>query len=85
MALAVRVDGQLVFNTITLRMNAALAGLGLAYLPEDQGAGSPCRSPLGSGAGRLVSAVFRLSPLLPEPPPATPAFAVLAAALRYRG
>src|SRR5437879_13839992 len=35
-ALRVRVDGQLVFNTITLRMNAVLAGLGLAYLPEDQ-------------------------------------------------
>ena len=34
--LRVRVDGQLLFNTITLRMNAVLARLGLAYLPEDQ-------------------------------------------------
>ena len=33
--LKVRVDGQLVFNNIALRLNAALAGLGLAYLPED--------------------------------------------------
>ena len=33
-SLAVQVDGQLVF--ITRRMNAALAGLGLAYVPEDQ-------------------------------------------------
>ena len=32
----VRVDGQLVFNNIALRLRAALAGLGLAYLPEDQ-------------------------------------------------
>jgi DNA-binding transcriptional LysR family regulator len=32
----VRVDGQLVLNNIALRLNAALAGLGLAYLPEDQ-------------------------------------------------
>ena len=31
-----RVEGQLVFNNIALRMNAALAGLGLAYLPEDR-------------------------------------------------
>jgi DNA-binding transcriptional LysR family regulator len=33
--LRVRVDGQLVFNTIKQRLDAALAGLGLAYLPED--------------------------------------------------
>jgi DNA-binding transcriptional LysR family regulator len=33
--LKVRVDGQLVFNTITQRLDAALAGLGLAYMPED--------------------------------------------------
>jgi DNA-binding transcriptional LysR family regulator len=31
----VRVEGQLIFNNITLRLNAALAGFGLAYLPED--------------------------------------------------
>lgn len=34
--LRVRVEGQLVFNTLSLRREAALAGLGLAYLPEDQ-------------------------------------------------
>lgn len=34
--LKVRVDGQLVFNNITMRLDAALGGLGLAYLPEDQ-------------------------------------------------
>ncbi|MHC2666845.1 LysR family transcriptional regulator [Bradyrhizobium diazoefficiens] len=32
--LKVRVDGQLVFNTTTQMLQAALAGLGLAYLPE---------------------------------------------------
>jgi DNA-binding transcriptional LysR family regulator len=32
----VRVEGQLVFNNAALRKNAALDGLGLAYLPEDQ-------------------------------------------------
>src|SRR5215217_3081866 len=35
-ALNIRVDGQLVFNNIALRLDAALSGLGLAYLPEDQ-------------------------------------------------
>lgn len=33
--LRVRVEGQLVFNTVALRLNAALAGMGLAYLPEE--------------------------------------------------
>ncbi len=33
--LKVRVDGQLVFNTLRQRLDAALQGLGLAYMPED--------------------------------------------------
>lgn len=33
--LKVRPGGQLAFNTITLQLDSALAGLGLAYLPED--------------------------------------------------
>jgi len=33
--LKVRVDGQLVFNSLRQRVDAALAGLGLAYMPED--------------------------------------------------
>jgi hypothetical protein len=33
--LHVRVDGQLIFNNIALRINAVLEGLGLAFLPED--------------------------------------------------
>ena len=32
--LRVRVDGQLTFNTTAQQLNAALAGLGLAYVPE---------------------------------------------------
>jgi len=34
--LKVRVDGQLIFNTLSMRLQAALGGQGLAYLPEDQ-------------------------------------------------
>lgn len=33
--LRVRTEGQLVFNNIALRLKTALAGLGLAFLPED--------------------------------------------------
>lgn len=32
----VKVDGQMVFNTLALRVRSALDGLGLAYMPEDQ-------------------------------------------------
>src|SRR3954452_17390411 len=32
----VRVEAQLVFNNIVLRLDAALSGIGLAYVPEDQ-------------------------------------------------
>lgn len=32
----VHVEGRMVFNTIGLRLDAAVAGLGIAYLPEDQ-------------------------------------------------
>ncbi|TFY91304.1 LysR family transcriptional regulator [Pseudomonas nabeulensis] len=31
----VRVEGQMVFNTIAMRLQAALQGLGLAFMPED--------------------------------------------------
>jgi DNA-binding transcriptional LysR family regulator len=66
--LRVRVEGQWVFNNIALRLNAALAGFGLAYLPEDQ-----VRTHVDEG--RLIRvladwcpAFSGLSPLLPEPP-----------------
>jgi DNA-binding transcriptional LysR family regulator len=83
--LKVRVEGPLVFNTIALRLNAALAGLGLAYLPEDV-----VRSHLADG--RLIqvladwcapwSGYHLYYPSRRQP---TPAFAVLVDALRYRG
>ncbi|EJL58285.1 transcriptional regulator [Rhizobium sp. CF122] len=34
--LRVRVEGQLVFNNLAMRRDAALRGLGLTYIPEDQ-------------------------------------------------
>ena len=82
--LKVRVEGQLVFNNIALRLNAALAGLGLAYLPEDH-----VRTHLANG--RLIRVLADWCPPFPgyhlyypsrrQP---TPAFALLVDALRYR-
>jgi DNA-binding transcriptional LysR family regulator len=60
--LKVRVEGQLVFNVSALALEAALAGLGLAFLLEDH-----VREHLASGRLIRVLAVFGLSPLLPEP------------------
>lgn len=81
----VRVEGQLVFNNIALRLSAALAGLGLAYLPEDQ-----VETQLAEAS--LVRVLTDWCPTFPgyhlyypsrrQP---TPAFALLVDALRYRG
>lgn len=81
----VRVEGQLVFNNISLRLNSALDGLGLAYLPEDQVLPH-------IETGRLVRVLDDWC----EPFPgyylyypsrrhASPAFSLLLETLRYRG
>jgi DNA-binding transcriptional LysR family regulator len=80
----VRVDGQLVFNSATLMLNAALQGLGLLYLPEQQ-----VQPYLADG--RLVrvladwcepfSGYHLYYPSRRQP---TPAFALVVDALRYR-
>jgi len=80
----VHVEGQLVFNNIALRQNAALAGLGLAYLPEDQ-------VQADVAAGRLVRVLTDwCAPFsgyhlyYPSRRQSSPAFALLIDALRYR-
>jgi DNA-binding transcriptional LysR family regulator len=84
-ALKVRVEGKLVFNNIALRVNAALAGLGLAYLYEDQVQEHVAE-------GRLVRVLGDWCPpfsgyhlYYPSRRQAAPAFALLVEALRYRG
>jgi DNA-binding transcriptional LysR family regulator len=83
--LRVRVEGQLVFNNLALRLNAALAGLGLAYLPEDQ-----VQTHLVDGG--LIRVLEDWCPpfsgyhlYYPSRRQPTPAFALLVDALRYRG
>ncbi|MCW3476491.1 LysR family transcriptional regulator [Limobrevibacterium gyesilva] len=82
--LKVRVEGQLVFNNIALRLNAALAGLGLAYMPEDQ-----VRAQLADG--RLIrvladwcSSFSGYHLYYPSRRQPTRAFALLVDALRFR-
>jgi DNA-binding transcriptional LysR family regulator len=83
--LKVRVEGQLVFNTMALRMNAVLAGHGLAYVPEDHvqehiADGSLIRI-LADWCPRF-SGYHLYYPSRRQP---APAFALLVDALRYRG
>jgi DNA-binding transcriptional LysR family regulator len=79
------VEGQLVFNQIGLRLNAVLAGFGLAYLPEDQ-----VKTELADG--RLIQVLADwCAPFpgyhlyYPSRRQPAPAFALLVDALRYRG
>jgi DNA-binding transcriptional LysR family regulator len=83
--LRVRTEGQLVFNTVSLMANMAVAGLGLAYLPEDVVQNHVAE-------GRLVRVLTDWSApasgyhlYYPSRRQATPAFALLVDALRYRG
>jgi DNA-binding transcriptional LysR family regulator len=82
--MTVRVDGQLVLGTARFMLMAARAGLGLAYLPEEE-----VRSDLESG--RLVRALADWCPpfsgyhlYYPSRRQPTQAFALLVEALRYR-
>jgi DNA-binding transcriptional LysR family regulator len=81
----VRIEGQLVFNNISLRLHSALDGLGLAYLPEDQVLHHV-------EAGQLIRVLedwcepfpgYHL--YYPSRRHASPAFALLVETLRYRG
>jgi DNA-binding transcriptional LysR family regulator len=83
--LRVRVEGQLVFNSIALILRAALSGHGLAYLPED-------RVRTYVETGQLVRALASWCPpfagyhlYYPSRRQPTPAFSALVDALRYRG
>jgi DNA-binding transcriptional LysR family regulator len=81
----VRVEGQLVFTHLALRLDAMLAGFGLAYLPEDQ-------VDPHLADGRLVRILADWCPpfagyhlYYPSRRQHTPAFSLLVEALRWRG
>lgn len=84
-AVNVRTEGQLVFNNLGMRLDSALDGLGLAYLPEDQVLAHV-------GSGRLIRVLedwcapfpgYHL--YYPSRRHASPALALLVERLRYRG
>jgi DNA-binding transcriptional LysR family regulator len=81
----VRVEGQLVFNGVSQLLDAALAGFGLAYVPEDLAQPYLAK-------GRLTRALEEWCPpwsgyhlYYPSRRQSSAAFALLVDALRYRG
>jgi DNA-binding transcriptional LysR family regulator len=84
-AVKVRGAGQLVFNNIALRVKAALAGLGLAYLPEDQVQAHLAEERLVRVLADWCPAFSGYHLYYPSRRQTAPAFAVLVDALRYRG
>jgi DNA-binding transcriptional LysR family regulator len=83
--LRVRVEGQLVFNGATHMLNAALAGLGLAYVPESMTQAHLARGRLKRVLEDWCAPYSGYHLYYPSRRHHSPAFALLVEALRYRG
>lgn len=81
--LKVRVDGQLVFNTLRQRLDAALAGLGLAYLTEDSAKPHIAKGSLIRVLEDWCEPYPGYHLYYPSRRQSSPAFNVLVEALRY--
>jgi DNA-binding transcriptional LysR family regulator len=82
--LKVRVEGQLTFNGIFQVLDAALAGLGLAYVPEDLARPYLARGRLKRVLEDWCAPWTGYHLYYPHRRQASPAFALLVDALRYR-
>ncbi|BBD02786.1 MULTISPECIES: LysR family transcriptional regulator [Sphingobium] len=81
----VRIDGQLVFNNISLRLNSALDGLGLTYLPEDLVLSYIERGELVRVMEDWCGPFAGYHLYYPSRRHTSPAFALFVETLRYRG
>jgi DNA-binding transcriptional LysR family regulator len=82
--LKVRVEGQLVFNGTAQMLNAALAGLGLAYVPEDVAEPHLAKGQLKRVLEDWCPPFSGYHLYYQSRRQVTPAFALLVEALRYR-
>jgi DNA-binding transcriptional LysR family regulator len=82
--LKVRVEGQLVFNGIFEVLDAALAGLGLAYVPEDLAQPHLAKGRLKRVLEDWCAPWSGYHLYYPHRRQSSPAFALLVDALRYR-
>ncbi len=83
--LKVRVEGQLVLNGTTQMLNAALAGLGLAYVPQDLAQPHLDKGLLTRVLEDWCPPYSGYHLYYPSRRQSSPAFALLVDALRYRG
>jgi DNA-binding transcriptional LysR family regulator len=83
-ALKVRVEGQLVFNGSSQMLNAALAGFGLAYVPEDLARPHFAKGLLKRVLEEWLPPYAGYNLCYPSRQQHSPAFALLLDALRYR-
>jgi DNA-binding transcriptional LysR family regulator len=83
-ALKVRVDGPAVFNTLALRLSAALEGLGIAYMPEDYALPHINAGKLVRVLGDWCEPFSGYHLYYPSRRQSTPAFALLVDALRFK-
>jgi DNA-binding transcriptional LysR family regulator len=83
--LHVRVDGQLTFNGTTQILTAALAGLGLAYVPEDLARPHVAKRRLKRVLEEWCPPFAGYHLYYPSHHQLTPAFSLLVEALRYGG
>jgi DNA-binding transcriptional LysR family regulator len=83
--LRARVEGQLVFNTVELMLEAAMAGFGLAYLPEDAVAPRLADRRLARVLADWCAPFPGYHLYYPSRRQLPPAFALLVDALRHRG
>ncbi len=81
----VRIEGQMVFNNIGLRLQSALDGLGLAYLPEDQVLDHVAEGRLVRVLENWCEPFAGYHLYYPSRRHASPAFALLVETLRHRG
>jgi len=82
--LRVHVEGQLVFNGTFEMLNAAIAGFGLAYVPEDVAASHLAKGRLQRVLEDWCAPYAGYHLYYPSRRQATPAFSLLVNALRYR-
>ena len=82
--LKVRVEGPLVFNNLALRLKGALGGLGLAYVPEDAVQDLIAQGSLVRVLDDWCASFAGYHLYYPSRRQASPAFALLVEALRYR-
>ncbi len=68
--LRVRVDGQLILNSLPQRIDAAENGLGLAYVPQDAVQDALAKGRLVGVLEASVSGFYGIPSVLSEPPPA---------------